>query len=246
MSGAPPCRFLEWDSSHFKRRIARVEGTKLTPDRLKEISSWCGAERIDCVYFLAESGDPGSVTLAEEAGYRRVDVRVTMERGNAVPEETPEPGRVRPFEVGDLPSLREIARTRHTATRFYRDPGFAREDCAALYEIWISKAYAGDAARVLVALAGATPAGYLTCQSGGEGKIDLVAVAESAQGKGLGRALVLEALRWFAERPLPAVSVVTQGDNAAARSLYERCGFRTRSEQVCFHGWFGPGGKVLR
>lgn len=241
----PPCRFLSWDSAHFGLRIGRVEGTRMTSERLKEIASWCGAERIDCVYYLTEPGDDVSVRLAEDAGFRRVDLRVTLERENAAPAESAGRGLVRPCEPEDLPRLRAIARTRHTATRFFRDRGFPRDRCAELYEIWITKACAGEAPLALVALSGAGPAGYLTGKESGEGQIDLVAVAEEAQGKGLGRALVLEALRWFAGRPLPLVSVVTQGDNAAARRLYEHCGFRVRSEQVFFHGWFGPGGKVI-
>jgi len=245
MSAGAPCRFLEWDSSHFNRRIARIEGPALTAARLREIAAWCAAERIDCVYFLAAPGDEAGIRLAQEAGYRRIETRVTLERENRAPDEAPDEGRVRPFSAGDLPRLREIARTRHTATRFYRDPGFPRDRCADLYEIWISKACAGEAQRVLVACWGEEPVGYVTCKGNGEGRIDLIAVAEAAEGRGLGRALVSEALRWFAGRPLRGVSVVTQGDNAAARALYERCGFRARSEQVYFHGWFGPDGKVI-
>lgn len=243
MTAGAPCRFLEWDSAHFGRRIGRIEKSRLSADTLKEVAAWCAAERIDCVYFLAEPGDGDSVRVAAQAGFRQVDLRVTLERDNTAPGDAVEPDRVRLYEPADLPRLREIARVRHAGTRFYRDPGFDRDRCAELYDLWISKACAGGSPRVFVALSDRQPAGYLTCQVAGGGRIDLVAVAEAAQGKGLGRALVLEALRWFAEQPLDRVSVVTQGDNAAARRLYEGCGFRTRSEQVYFHGWFGPGGK---
>jgi len=246
MTAGAPCRFLDWDSNHFKLRIARVEEGRLTSDRLKEVIAWCVAERIDCVYFLAEPGDVAGGRMAEDAGFRRVDVRVTMDRQNVAPAGAIHPDLVRPYQPGDLPQLREIARTQFTDTRFYRDPGFARDRCADLYDLWLSKACAGAAPLVLVALHDRTPSGFLTCQAAEEGKIDLVAVAEGARGKGLGRAMTLEALRWFADQPLGRVSVVTQGKNAVARQLYETCGFQTRSERVFYHGWLGPGGGLSR
>jgi dTDP-4-amino-4,6-dideoxy-D-galactose acyltransferase len=244
MTSAAPCRFLEWDSTHFGRRIARVEEPRLTAEALRRVSSWCAAERIDCVYFLAAPGDEESARVAEEAGFQKVDVRITMERENAAPSEAAASGLVRPFEAGDLDRLRELARTLFVETRFYRDPAFDRARCAELYDIWITKACSGGADRVLVALDEGRPAGFLSAVlSEGKAKIDLVGVAESSKGKGLGRALVLEALRGFAGRPPARVSVVTQGGNAAAQKLYAGCGFRTVSEQRYFHGWFGTGGK---
>jgi ribosomal protein S18 acetylase RimI-like enzyme len=65
-----------------------------------------------------------------------------------------------------------------------------------------------------------------------------VSVAADARGRSLGSALVEHSLRWFGERGMKDVSVVTQGRNAAAQRLYQRCGFITDSVQIWYHRWF--------
>lgn len=234
MSDAEPCRFLEWDSQHFGLRIARAEDARLTPQRIDAIKSWCRRESIDCVYLLTDDRD--GARTAVDGGFRLVDVRLTLERG-AGPVMEGAAGPVRRFEAGDLPSLCRIARASHRVTRFYLDGRFPPSKCDDLYETWIRKSCAGEAQAVFVAAPDRTAVGYLTChlEASGDGKIGLAAVADEARGKGLGRALVLESLRWFGSR---RVSVVTQGGNEGARRLYESCGFLVTTEQLWYHGWF--------
>jgi ribosomal protein S18 acetylase RimI-like enzyme len=245
MTSGPPCRFLEWDSTHFGRRIAQVEGPHLSAERAREVSAWCEANRIECAYLLLDAGDAASHRRAEDAGFRLVDVRMTLERELQGP---PDPSRdgVRRFKEGDLGRLCEIARGSHGGTRFYRDPGFDRSRSDALYETWIRKSCGGEADAVFVAAPAGAPSGYLTCHRVPEasGKIGLVAVAAEAQGSGWGRALIAEGLRWFLENSIRQVTVVTQGANLPALRLYESSGFLMKSLEMWFHRWFDiPGGK---
>jgi dTDP-4-amino-4,6-dideoxy-D-galactose acyltransferase len=250
MTMGDPCRFLEWDSNHFGRRIAQVEGSCLTPESVRLIGSWCEKESIECIYFLADAGDAASVRLAEDAGFRLVDVRMTLEHElRGLPEEGPESGsaRVRLFQPSDIARLRQIARSSHTGTRFFRDPGFSRSRSEDLYDIWISKSCSAEAQAVFVAGPGNDPSGYLTCHLEGEGagKIGLLAVAPEARGKGAGHALVLEALRWFGQRSVRRVSVVLQGGNIPAQRVYQKCGFLGRSLQIWYHRWLmAAGGRI--
>jgi dTDP-4-amino-4,6-dideoxy-D-galactose acyltransferase len=52
----------------------------LSPEALARIGSWAAGEAIECLYFLADAGDPETVRLAEAGGFGLVDVRVTLER----------------------------------------------------------------------------------------------------------------------------------------------------------------------
>jgi dTDP-4-amino-4,6-dideoxy-D-galactose acyltransferase len=235
----PPCEVLPWDSEFFGSRVGRVHGGRLDRDRLAAIDAWCRAEAIDCLYFLADSGDPATAVLAEAAGFRLVDLRVTLEgrsSGLDLPEADP---RIRPAREDDVPELRRIAAVSHHDSRFYADPHFDRGRCDELYATWIEKSCRED--MVLVAEHEGRPAGYISCLLSGDvediGEIGLLAVGAAAQGKGLGGALVGAGLRWLVDREAVRVRVVTQGRNTRAQRLYQARGLLTHSIGIWFHHW---------
>jgi ribosomal protein S18 acetylase RimI-like enzyme len=222
-----------------------VRGGRLTRATLVAIERWVAREGIECLYFLADPGDPETAPLAEESGFRLVDLRVTLERrlGGSGPESGAGPLRVRPATTADLPRLRRIAAASHRDSRFYHDRHFDRRRCDALYAGWIETSCADPAGVVLVAAVAdpaGPPAGYVTGTIGedGEGRIGLFAVAADARGRGVGGALIAAVLDWFAGRGAEPVSVVTQGRNVRAQRLYQRFGMRTRSVELWFHRWW--------
>ena len=237
------CRLLEWDTEFFGRRIGRVVGARLTEEMASRALGWCEDCRIDCLYFLADPSDPVTAGVAEDNGFRLVDVRMTLGRRlRAKP--APAHGRgavsVRSFAPDDLPTLRELARQNHTDSRFYFDGAFPPSRCDALYETWIAKSCDGYADAVLVAHGQERPAGYITCvvDDDGRGEIGLVGVAPEVRGQGVGTSLVEAAVEWFADNGVEHVRVVTQGRNVAAQRLYQKCGFLAESVELWFHRWF--------
>lgn len=262
------CELLAWDSAFFGRRIARLHGGRLDPEAWAEAHAWSREQAIDCLYFLADPVDPITAPLAEQAGFRLVDLRVTLDgepgpapavpaggtprlvaprggrRARAAP--AAPPARIRPAETGDVPALRRIAAVSHRDSRFYYDPHFERARCDELYATWIEKSCQGEAAAVLVAEVEGRAAGYITCllepaagsAAGLCGRIGLFAVAAAAQGRGVGSLLIDEALAWLAARGAGRVSVVTQGRNQRAQRIYQKSGLLTRSVELWYHRWF--------
>lgn len=57
-----------------------MRGSHLTPEALARLERWAARESVECLYLLADAGNSVTVQLAEEAGFRLVDVRVTLER----------------------------------------------------------------------------------------------------------------------------------------------------------------------
>jgi dTDP-4-amino-4,6-dideoxy-D-galactose acyltransferase len=240
-----PCEYLEWDSTFFGFRIARVRAARLDEPLIDAVMAWCADRRIRCLYLLADAQDPTTSRLAEAAGFRFVDVRATFEwrAGDARADRQGESGgnHIRAARAEDIPALRAIARGNYRATRFRFDTGFPEDRVDALYETWAEKSCLGYADAVLVADSDDGPCGYVSCHVEGAhaGRIGLVGVRDGARGRGIGLALVGHALAWFESRDMARVRVVTQGRNITAQRLYERCGFLIDTADVWYHRWFG-------
>jgi dTDP-4-amino-4,6-dideoxy-D-galactose acyltransferase len=237
------CQHLEWDSTFFGKRIARVAGDRLTEQSADRLKQECVANGIDCVYLLADAADAQTIRVAERIGFDLIDIRVTLERRAGRPAELPPLPHhsIRLFGRDDIPALRALARTAHHDSRFYHDRHFLHERCDELFDQWMLGCCTGDADAVLVAERDNAVCGYTSChvRPEGYGQLGLVAVSASEQGVGIGARLVNAAVDWFHQQPgVPRVVVVTQGRNVPAQRLYQRCGFVTASVQLWYHGWF--------
>ena len=235
-----PCRFLDWDSAFFGRRIARVTDAPRDAAALQAIEAWCRAERIECLYCLVPASQWAAVRLVEDAGFRLVDVRVTHRWLPTKPPPADGESSVRPARTGDIDRLCAIAGDVHQMTRFYNDPSFPRDRCAALYETWIRNSCEGRADAVFIYAPNGAADGYLTCHldSGRCGRIGLVGLAPEVRRQGGAGRLVRAAQRWFAEHDASMVTVVSQGANRPAQRTYERCGFLNDDTALWFHRWY--------
>jgi dTDP-4-amino-4,6-dideoxy-D-galactose acyltransferase len=236
----PLVDFLPWDTDFFGFRIARVRGENLSS--ISQIDKWCEDETIHCLYFLCEPIDFATTATAEKSGFHFVDIRMTLDTKLQEPGQ-PLPANifVRPSQVQDISTLQRIAGKVHRDTRFTYDPNFLATRVTELYEIWIKGSCEGKAEVVLVAEDEGIPVGYITCHLDNgikNGSIGLVGVDSHTQGKGIGLALILNALQWFRRQDMQTISVVTQGRNYAAQRLYQRCGFRTQSVKLWYHKWY--------
>jgi ribosomal protein S18 acetylase RimI-like enzyme len=252
MTSDDACRFLDWDSAFFRRRIARVQGGGLDRSKMRRVMDFVRAESIDCIYCLVDDGDRESIQIAENGAFRCMDVRVTRER--SLKDRSPDgPAEADPFREEDLAALQAIARSSHGTTRFYQDPGFPRERCDALYERWITNSCTAACAAARAATEGAEGAGegvlvvreageavgYVTCESesASTGNIGLIAVAENHRGRGFGELLVNGSLAWLARNGHERVLVVSQARNGESARLYERLGFVTIKKERWYHFW---------
>jgi len=136
-------------------------------------------------------------------------------------------------------ALTELALQSGKYSRFRQDPRFPRELCDKLYTCWITRSVSKEIAlEVLVVKEHSDLLGLITLGTkGGRGDIGLMAVAEHARGKGIGRTLVTDADRFFEERGYTYIQVVTQRRNLAACHLYESCGYKIEKVENVFHFW---------
>ncbi|HHY37756.1 MAG TPA: GNAT family N-acetyltransferase, partial [Clostridia bacterium] len=160
---------------------------------------------------------------------------------------------IRSFEPSDLARLQHIAKFAFRHDHFHSDPRIPPKVADEVYVTWVKNSCQGRADAVLVAeepgnLDGVS--GFITCRLDRavlnvagipHGIIELVAVSPEAQGRGIGVALVLGSLEWFARHGFRSVEVGTQSRNTQAMRLYHRCGFKCVAFSHTFHKWIaGP------
>jgi ribosomal protein S18 acetylase RimI-like enzyme len=235
---AQQARFLEWDSRFFGVRIASLAAHGLGAARWRETIAWCRKERIDCLYLLSDEADRELHARAEAAGALRVDERISLVVPiPAAPPGEPDP-ELRLACEADLPALRELAALAHTNSRFWKDPGFARERCAELYRIWIERDVRG-LSPVFVAGPVGAPLGYVTpALTPQAAKIGLLAVSQAARRQGLGRRLMQRAFEFARAAGHARAEFITQGPDNIALKLYESLGARVERVEIWHHLWF--------
>lgn len=242
-----PCELLPWDTDFFHFRIAQVCGDLLRPEWMAQIDKWAGDHRIQCLYFLSNADDPLTIRTAQENGFGLVDIRVTLEckfthLSDRICPPLPTGVCIRPATSADIPGLQMIARTAHTATRFFNDTQFPRRSVEDFYSTWIALEIQGRAQTVLTAApATGQPLGYVSCHLDPvrkAGQIGLVGVTAEVRGKGIGKNLILAALDWFKTHQVREVTVIAQGNNQPAQRLYQQCGFLSRNLQLWYHKWY--------
>lgn len=230
------CSHLEWDSNFFGYRIARVNVPTLTPERVDQLAAWCRAERVDCLYFLADADDIQTSRLAEQHRLCFVDVRMTL-TASVTARHTDRS--IRECLPDDISILKSIARANHRASRFYHDPVFSADLSDRMYELWIAGSCDDFANVALISCEHDVPTGYITCNllPDGRGEIDLLGVSAQHRSKGIGGRLIDASMDWFHAQGVSQVEVVTQGRNIPAQRLYQKHGFLTQNIAHWYHWW---------
>ncbi len=97
---------------------------------------------------------------------------------------------------------------------------------------------ATPSSRFRVAICEGELAGYaVTGRGGHSGFLQRLATDPSLQRRGIGSALVADALRWCRKRHCDRVYVNTQVTNAAALALYRHLGFSTTGNDLVVLAW---------
>ena len=117
-----PCQFLEWDTQFFGHRIGRLQAHRLDSRLWEAIDEWQRTNAIECLYFLADSDDPQTISLAQAHGFQLVEVRLTFERSLKDWDPLTRPRAtedllIRPAQPQDIPTLQEIAKNSYVDSR---------------------------------------------------------------------------------------------------------------------------------
>lgn len=199
------------------------------------------------VHAWSHTDSPGAAALARRLGLRRSRELWRMERtlgdpgsdrhpaGDPPDPALPEGVVLRAFE----PGRDEDAWLALNARAFATHPeqgAWGRADLdARTAEPWF------DPAGLLLAVDAHDPDRLLAShwtkvERPGHGEVYVVAVDPAAQGRGLGRAVVLAGLHHLARRGVRVVDLYTDADNTAATRTYTRLGFARVATDVVYEG----------
>ncbi len=239
------CTFLDWDTDFFGVRIGKLTAPRLDAAILSDVDAWCTKETIDCLYYQAPANDPGTIQLAEKAGFQLVEVRLIFERHL----DDWEPGKrphlddgtiIRAARLSDLPAVQDIAQGSYIDSRFYFDRRFTETCWQAYYRTWVRKSLEGGAEMALVAEKDGQLLGYITgvpTPDRTEMMYELTGVNLTVRRGGVGQELFRSGMDWCVQHGIPYIWLATQGRNIATQRMVQRNGFITKACYLYYHRW---------
>lgn len=204
------------------------------------------------LFARVPAGDVAKLGQLASAGFRVVDVTLRFTRSPGEAQSTMRPGLyVRDARPGDFGRILAIAGSAFRYSRFHLDPLVPRSIADSVKRAWMDSYRTGQrGAGCLVAIESAGDmneghvVGFLGViemnRDGIVRGIDLIGVDESAQSRGVGRALV-EAFTSKAAGHARELEVGTQAANVRSVRLYESCGFRLANAAYVMHAHFRDG-----
>lgn len=224
-----------WLQRFLGKPVFRVTGPidagDATPSKLREVTA-----QNAFAYTRVPTTDTHSVDAFQAAGFRVVDVSITLETTGLPPLLPQDAARARFASPDDANAVERIGREGFAWSRFHLDP---RIDKAAADEIkaqWAGNFFRGTRGDYMVTAGQTGEVGaFLQLLSGADGvlSIDLIAVAAPQRRKGLAGAMIR-----FAAHHCPGVTrlrVGTQAANIDSLRLYQRLGFVVASTAYVLH-----------
>ncbi len=228
---------LPWDTSFWGVSAARI--TARTPDELRAADAQCVAGSVRWSSTLVESSNFELLNDAVRCGHEIVDVRYTLARPL---DDADASATVDLATSDDTDDMARIARSAFRgSSRFFADPHLDDDRCGEFYETWLRNSANGQLSdAIAVSRRGRLVEGFVTLrrEPGGTASLPLVAVLDTARGRGVGATALTSALSWLAAKRAKSVSVTTQLSNVPALRLYQAAGFRTVGAGFWLHRWY--------
>lgn len=233
-------------------KVVVPEDDAMIPALLAELSSVAAFSGQFIFFVKIPVLRVNAARVFSEAGFYIVDTGVTFERA---------PPEARPVDVFNSVDIRlaapkdesavlEIAETAFVYSRFHLDPQIPRAIADAVKRSWVESFFRGRRGdEMMVAVCKGVPVGFLlslhVTNCGRRVRvIDLIGVAKSHQGRGIGHRLT----DFFMARSSGAcdeLRVGTQVANAPAMNLYFKSGFRIAGAVYILHA-HGREGQINR
>ncbi len=174
----------------------------------------------------------------QDLGFRVIDTGLQFVGAAAALSQTAPAQAVRTARAEDRPHVEAIARAAFATSRFHLDPTFPKSLAASIKAAWACNYFAGKRGDLLlVSPTDGVPQGFLLALRGGSGWIvDLIAVAPTAKGRGIGRDLMAALAATPIDGRAPdRLLAGTQAANGPALAFYARLSMTIESAGYVLH-----------
>ena len=250
-------RFLPWDSQVLGCPSGSVGGLWAEGcyaeqcHRLETVLNACIADAADHgVHFLSVRLPECAIAAlhaVEAVGFRIIESFLTFGRkiDGEIPFKDTSDFHVRLAQPDEMETVAAIAYRAFQSFRLWVDPQIPESCARHSRREWVRNGFKGRAEAIYVAesknrLRSESPklVGFALLRSKAAtekiGEIELIAVDPAFHGKGIGKALVAEAIRHY-QGKTSAIQVGTQAKNLQAIGLYTRMGFSVVRSELSFH-----------
>ena len=214
-------QILHWDSNFFNKKIGKL----CVLDSNKEYMTKLVKSNFDLVYVF--SNNPLNL--------KEIDIKVTYTKtsNNQLRYNNVEKFNIDKHSYDELLNL--VYLSGHES-RFRKDPLIQDLDFKKLYQTWLNNLLSDSKSNVLISVFDKKIVGFIGFSFNIEiYKIDLFAVDELYQKKGIGKNL-LNAVEAFADSR-NIISVQTQLNNKKACNFYKKHGFTEMTKEYIYHFW---------
>ncbi|MGC9203265.1 MAG: GNAT family N-acetyltransferase, partial [Thermoproteota archaeon] len=243
----------EWDIQHFGIKIGKAdfllfdESVELY-DRLKflmELNKQLSNSKLQVIFLRHTLSDYKTIIALSKAGWTLADVLLTFHRSLENLPSLSSRGdllRIREACIDDSNTIGNLARISFRISHFHTDPDLPHALSDELYAKWSISSLNDPSSKVFIAEESNATCGFITCSIKSlidkvrYGVIDLIAVDQNKQRRGIGKFLLTKALEWFSLQ-VSSVYVGTQATNTPAVRLYESMGFKLVDSEITFHFW---------
>lgn len=229
-------KILTWDTEFFNKNVGELKVSAGDKIHASEAATEARKLNLECLYIRIPSDQTSLIAEFEKLGAAPAARQVLLEKTLTDSTSLPGPDDVR---HEDLPSLTRLFESLSSQSRFAADDRFGKAEAARLYRAWFEATLKDPEREIFLSRNSGEVHGFVTTRRrDNHWMIDLVAVAPSAQGKGLAGELLKRAECWVRTKGGRKMQVVTQDLNSAALSAYGKFGFQEVSRETVLHLWF--------
>lgn len=230
---------LSWDSKFFGYTVAKISDV-IPFVKMNQILTNMRMENVKLAYWFIKPTSRDNQVAVDNNGVL-VDEKVTFTKKLSDKDLVIRNKHINSYRKKQIDKkLLSLTLDSGKYSRFRIDKRFTHSEFKKLYREWITKSVLRKKAFDVLIYSDLEELikGFITLEkSNSTGIIGLIAVDKKYQGKGIGKALVREALSRFQKKGLTNVRVGTQISNNGAVKFYQKLGFAILRVQNVYHFW---------